>query len=74
MTRTTTPTTTGYEVEIGPRLLRVYAEAYAWIMDCEWADGPFEPGDLTFAQVKCGIEKHYEGGWDAFVLACEDLD
>lgn len=64
---------TRVEAEIGPQLTRVYAEAYAWIMDCEWADGPFDPDELTFAQVKAGINRHYEGGWNEFIISCQEL-
>lgn len=57
-----------------PWLVRVYAEAYAWIADCHWADllGEEVP-DLTFTQVRRGIDRHYEGGWWAFVASCDDL-
>lgn len=41
-------------------------EARDWIADC-WPHE--ETGDLTDAQVIEGVNRHYEGGWAAFVTA-----
>lgn len=58
----------------GPQLTIVYIEARAWIADCEWADLMADDVDqLTWQDIKRGVQKHYEGGWDALVLACHDL-
>lgn len=41
------------------------AEALGWLEDC------FEdlPADLTPAEVRAGVDRHFEGGWLAFVEA-----
>lgn len=41
-------------------------EALGWLEDC------FEdiPEGLTNDQIVRGIERHYDGGWMAFVKAC----
>jgi len=52
----------------GPGLL---AEARDWIADCAWRN--LEPEDvagLSDAQVRAGVERHYEGGWEQFALDC----
>ena len=45
---------------------QLIAEARDWIADCTWADD-FDPYELTPEQVKRGIQRHYDGGWAAFV-------
>lgn len=41
-------------------------EARGWISDCEWGDD-VDPDDLDDDEVRAGVERHYDGGWDAFV-------
>lgn len=42
-------------------------EARAWISDCSWPDlDPEEVDDMTDEQIRRGVERHYDGGWDAF--------
>jgi hypothetical protein len=45
---------------------QMISEARGWVADCEWADD-FEVDELTAEQIKRGIERHYDGGWRAFV-------
>jgi len=40
-------------------------DARGWIADCCWADD-FDVSELTDAQVKSGIQRHYDGGWPQF--------
>ena len=51
-------------MEMGPRLAAAYQEARNWIAD-SFEDAP---ATLTNAEVKAGIEHHYEGGWDQFII------
>lgn len=51
-----------HAVEVGPAAL--VCEARGWIADCWPAD---EVGSLTDAQVIAGVNRHYAGGWRAFV-------
>jgi hypothetical protein len=47
----------------------VMAEARGWVADCQWADG--DSGEhLSDATIQRGIERHYDGGWIAFVRSC----
>lgn len=48
------------------RELRLLDEARGWIADCQWGDD-VDPDDLDDDEVRAGVERHYEGGWDAFV-------
>lgn len=49
---------------------REIAAAREWIAQCVWADlDPDEVDDLTDRDVIVGIERHYEGGWPAFLEA-----
>jgi hypothetical protein len=48
------------------RYAQLIREARGWVADCEWADD-FEVDELTAEQIKRGIERHYDGGWRAFV-------
>ena len=43
---------------------QLISEARGWVADCQWQD---ETDHLTDAQIKRGIERHYDGGWRAFV-------
>ena len=43
---------------------QLIAEARGWVADCQWQD---DTSDLTDAQIKRGIDRHYYGGWRAFV-------
>lgn len=44
-------------------------QARAWIADCTWAEGPdFDVSELTDLEVIKGIDAHYIGGWEAFVI------
>lgn len=44
-------------------------EARGWIMDCVWADmDEDQAAELTGEQIVKGIERHYEGGWAAFLV------
>jgi methylthioribose-1-phosphate isomerase len=52
------------DIEIGPRLTAVANEARDWITDC-FADAP---ASLTYGELITAINRHYDGGWDAFVL------
>ena len=48
----------------------IATEALAWLTDCMWADmDPEDFDDLTPSQIMRGVERHYEGGWSAFVEA-----
>jgi len=50
----------------------LYAEARDWIADCAWSN--LEPEDieeLSDERVRRGIERHYHGGWEAFVETCD---
>ena len=44
----------------------VLAFAREWIADCMWADD-VDASLLTDAQVKRGVEAHYDGGWQGLV-------
>jgi hypothetical protein len=52
-----------------PRLAAVLSEARGWLADC------FDhvPASLTNAQVQAAVNKHYAGGWDAFVIDTRPL-
>jgi hypothetical protein len=44
------------------------SEARRWIADCAWADlGPDAIDEITDAEVLAGVERHYDGGWSAFL-------
>jgi hypothetical protein len=45
-------------------LTATYAAARNWLFDC------FEdaPADMTNAEAKAGVSRHYEGGWSTFIL------
>ena len=45
---------------------QLISEARGWVADCEWGD-EFEVNELTAEQIKRGINRHYDGGWRAFV-------
>jgi hypothetical protein len=47
----------------------VMAEARAWVADCTWADGD-TCEYLSDDTIRHGIERHYEGGWAAFIASC----
>lgn len=43
-------------------------EARGWISDCVWANlEPDDVDDLTDEEIRRGVQRHYDGGWDAFV-------
>jgi hypothetical protein len=42
------------------------AEARAQLAECEWGDAP-DVGSLTAEEVRFGVERHYEGGWQQFL-------
>ena len=44
----------------------LYREARGWIADCF---DDVDVAELTDAEVRAGIQRHYEGGWAAFVRA-----
>ena len=47
----------------------VRGNALGWISDCSWGD--LEEGerpDLTDLEIVRGIQRHYDGGWDGFIL------
>jgi len=52
--------------EIGPQLTAAYAAARDWIYDT------FEdaPDTLSNDEVRAAIYRHYDGGWNAFILTC----
>lgn len=46
-------------------------EAQRWVLDCVWADLDDESvAELTGEQIVKGVQRHYEGGWAAFVRDC----
>jgi hypothetical protein len=52
---------------------RYRAAAREWIADCEWAD-IHEREDverLTDEELVTGVDRHFEGGWIAFVATLE---
>jgi hypothetical protein len=40
------------------------ADARAWVADCTWLDDTSGLGD---AAIVAGVQRHYEGGWAAFL-------
>ena len=45
-----------------------YALARDWIADCCWGDlEPDEVAALRDEHIRLGVERHYEGGWTAFL-------
>lgn len=54
---------------MGPRLQQAYAEAMGWIHD-SFEDAPEV---MTPQEIKAGINRHYEGGWDALITALQPL-
>jgi hypothetical protein len=43
-----------------------------WLADCVWQE--MEPEDFRYLrddEIAAGVERHYEGGWTAFVVAGE---
>jgi hypothetical protein len=61
--------------ETGPKLTAVLTEARGWLSDCEWRDDitPEDIAAMPDAKIKRAVALNYEGGWDAFVMACIDL-
>ena len=59
--------------ETGPRLTAVLSEARDWIADCAWQDDADALAALTDQQVIHGINRHYAGGWDAFVINAKPI-
>lgn len=59
------PTPTPAEIEWANRML---TEARDWLYDC------FEdaPADLTDTEVMAAVNRHYSGGWQAFIADLED--
>jgi hypothetical protein len=47
------------------------AEARLWIGECRWQDELEALAELTDAEVICGIDRHYRGGWSGF---CQDIE
>lgn len=46
------------------------AEARSWLADCAWVNMTEDDfSELTESQVVAGVQRHYEGGWAAFVAA-----
>lgn len=45
------------------------AEARDWVLDCDFpdVDGPDELGELSDAELVDGVDRHYQGGWPAFI-------
>lgn len=46
-------------------------DARDWLADCEFTDLE-DPWELTDAEVRAGIDRHYDGGWAAFTAS--DVD
>lgn len=44
-------------------------EARGWIADCTWAE-ELDVEELTDLEVIKGVDKHYDGGWEAFLRDC----
>ncbi len=43
-------------------------EARDWLADCVWADmDPEDFAELSDTAVIRGVDRHYEGGWAAFL-------
>ena len=52
--------------------LELIAEARAWVAECIWADlEPEDVADLTDAQIRRGVNRTYDGGWQQFVRDCD---
>lgn len=50
-----------------PELIRA---ARGWVADCGWADlADGDVADLSDVQIVAGVNRHYAGGWAAFVAA-----
>lgn len=63
------------ETELGPQLAVVYVEARAWLTDC-FGSGEEDAAiidEIPDRRIREAINRHYEGGWDAFILNCHDL-
>ena len=45
-------------------------EMIEWLSDCEWGDiddnSQFE--EMSYIQLKKGVERHYDGGFQEFIL------
>ena len=41
--------------------------AREWVSECTWKEDPEDLEDLTDAEVRRGVNRHYEGGWQQFV-------
>jgi hypothetical protein len=59
------------DMDTCPRLAAVLNEARGWLADCGYENAA--PASLTNAQVQAAVNKHYAGGWDAFVLDTRPL-
>jgi hypothetical protein len=49
---------------------RQLAAAREWIADCQWRE-EVDVNELSDRQVERGVQRHYEGGVDAFIQADE---
>lgn len=45
-------------------------EAREWVAECSWKEDPEEIEEYSDAEIKRGVNRHYEGGWCQFVFDC----
>ena len=50
------------------------AAARDWVTDCTWREDPEDLDDLTDEEVRRGVNRHYEGGWQQFVQDTHGYD
>jgi hypothetical protein len=46
---------------------KLIKEAREWVAECMWREDPEELDELTDAQIKRGVNRHYDGGWSGFI-------
>jgi hypothetical protein len=51
-----------------PRLseAELMAEARSWVAECQWREDPEYLEDLTDDEIRRGVNRHYDGGWQQF--------
>lgn len=52
--------------------IELISAAREWVSECTWADlEPEDVDDLTDDEIKRGVERYYDGGWQGFVRDCQ---
>lgn len=54
----------GTNTPVTPELVQ---EAREWVADCEWKEDPEDITEYADSEIVRGVERHYDGGWAAFV-------